>query len=312
MNIERNPFSLQEIKSIFKEKGDCLGDTVFDLLKCFDLTALCRKTGIVKLKGYTVDEILTVLFCFPFMLLKTVRGFIMSGYSLTQAKKDAFFRFLNDEKVNWRKMLYSVAKNFQVLASTPEEVQSVTCGILDDTIIKKTGGKIEGIGRVKLFFSRFSHRGQWQLMITTDLSLSYIKTMEIYCLRWGIEVLLKECKQHLNLGKCQSNDFDAQIAETTIGFMLYTMLAFYKRVHAYESIGGLFAQLKDQLTEAPIAERLWVLFIELQQLVAEVFEIDINEYFDKLTNSEKAEALLRSLIGAMPSRQMEEQIDKAA
>ena len=57
----------------------------------------------------------------------------------------------------------------------------------------------QSTGQVKLFFSRFSRQGQWQLLLTTDLSLTYIKAMEIYSLRWGIEVLLKECKQHLNL-----------------------------------------------------------------------------------------------------------------
>ena len=116
----------------------------------------------------------------------------------------------------------------------------------------------------------------------------------------------------MNLGKCQSNDFDAQIAETTISFMLYTMLAFYKRVHAYETMGSLFAHLKDQLIEASIAERLWFIFLELQKLMAEIFGIDINECFHKLINSEEGEVLLRSLICALPSQQMAQQVDKAA
>ncbi len=70
--------------------------------------------------------------------------------------------------------------------------------------------------------------------------------------------------------------------------------------------------MKYQLIEATIGERLWVLFLELQQLVAEIFGIDINEYFERLINSEKVETLLRSLVGAMPSQRMEELIDKAA
>jgi hypothetical protein len=488
MNIAKNAFSLQEIKSIFKEKGQGVGDTIFDLFKCFKIAQLCRASGMLKLKGYRPSEILTVLFLFPFMLIDTVRGFIVSSYPLTQAKKDVFFRFLNDEWVNWRKMLYAAAKRFKALTADFENQSGVTCGIVDDTLIEKTGEKIEGIGKVfdhitrkwvlgfkcllycywdgksiypldfsfhaekgkdrkrpyglpkrklkkrfskerdaaspgakrfkelyqnkidaalalikraakggflpryllcdswfssakfiatvrkikkgaihflgmvrqdkrcyvydnqshnaielcrllkskaqrsrklksryievvveyqslgevKLFFSRFSRRGKWQLLLTTDLSLTYIKAMEIYSLRWGIEVLFKECKQHLNLGKCQSNDFDAQIAQASISFMLFTMLAFYKRVHAYETMGSLFAHLKDQLIEATIGEKLWVLFLELQILVAEIFEIDINEYFPKLLNSEKAEALLRSLLSASLERRVGEQIDKAA
>lgn len=148
MNIQQNAFSLQEIKSIFKEKGENLGDTIFDLLKCFKIDHLCRASGIIKLKGYSPNEILTVLFLLPFMLIDTVRGFIISSYPLTQAKKDAFFRFLNDERVNWRKMLYAAAKTFKALTAGFESQGSVTCGIIDDTLIEKTGEKIEGIGKV--------------------------------------------------------------------------------------------------------------------------------------------------------------------
>ena len=149
-------------------------------------------------------------------------------------------------------------------------------------------------------------------MAATDLSLSYIKAMEIYSLRWGIEVLFKECKQHLNLGKTQSNDFDAQIAGTTISFMIYTMLAFHKRMHAYETMGSLFDHLKDQLLENTIAERLWFVFLELQILIAELFEIEISECFHRIIYFEKGEKLLRSLICATPSCETEKPADKAA
>ena len=434
-------------------------------------------TGFVKLKGYAVNEILTSLFIFPFMLIDSVRGFIIGNYQLSPAKKDTFYRFINNENLNWRSLLYSAAKKFRALTLSLESKPGITCAILDDSLLKKRGVKIEGIGNVfdhvsrksvlgfkclllcfwdgksvfpldfslhaekgknkkrpygmskkklkerfskeradsspgkkrinelkqdkisvglelikraakhgfipqyllcdswfssekfiagirkvkkgaihflgmvrqdkrcysfdnqklnaadikkrfkgsakrcrklnsryfelvveykgiklKLFFTRFSNQNKWQLIAVTDLRLSYINAMEIYSLRWGIEVLFKECKQHLNLGKCQSNDFDAQIAETTISFMLYTMLAFYKRVHAYETMGSLFAHLKDQLIEATIAERLWLIFLELQKLMAEIFEIDVIEYFHKLINSEKGEALLRALIGVLPSQ----------
>ena len=35
MNIQKNAFSFQEIKLIFKEKGQAVGDTIFDIFKCF-------------------------------------------------------------------------------------------------------------------------------------------------------------------------------------------------------------------------------------------------------------------------------------
>lgn len=168
------------------------------------------------------------------------------------------------------------------------------------------------VGKVKLFLSRFSHRGTWQVLLTTDRSLSYIKAMEIYNIRWSIAVLYKECKQHLNLGKCQSNSFDAQIAETTLSLMLYTMLAFYKRVHSYETMGILFANLKEQLIEATIAERLWQLLIQLLIQFAELFGIEPAEHFKKLIYADELLARWQTISGPFPSVEMEECLDKAA
>jgi len=56
--------------------------------------------------------------------------------------------------------------------------------------------------QVKLFFSRFNNQADWSLLLTDNYRLSFDKTVEIYQIRWGIEVFFKEAKQYLNLGKC--------------------------------------------------------------------------------------------------------------
>ena len=94
---------------------------------------------------------------------------------------------------------------------------------------EKGNNKKYPFGRVKLFLTRFSKRSKRRLILSTDLNLNFQQAMKIYNIRWTIEVLFKECKQHLNLGKCQSNDFDAQIADTTISLLVYMMLSFHKK-----------------------------------------------------------------------------------
>ena len=42
--------------------------------------------------------------------------------------------------------------------------------------------------------------------------MSFTRAFETYQVRWGIEVLIKDCRRNLGFGKCQSNDFDAQVA----------------------------------------------------------------------------------------------------
>jgi hypothetical protein len=130
------------------------------------------------------------------------------------------------------------------------------------------------VGMVKLFFSRFSKRSKWRLILTTDLDLSFHQALKIYNNRWTIEVMFKECKQLLNLGKCQSNDFDAQIADTTMSLLVYLMLSFHKKIHSYITLGALFAQYRDDLMEATVAEKIWRLFITIQLTIAEILDID--------------------------------------
>jgi len=125
----------------------------------------------------------------------------------------------------------------------------------------------EGIGKVKLFYCRFPYQKKWRLFLSTDTSLGFLSMMEIYSVRWTIEVFFKETKQYLKLGTCQSRDFDAQIAHVTSCYLLYILLSYFRRVNAYESVDGLFAAIKDDLIEKSLAERLWELFDELLQVV---------------------------------------------
>ncbi len=479
MIIQENTFSVDEIKSFFETKGAFAHNTVFDLFKCFKMRKIFRSVITVTNTGYSLTDLFTVLILLPLMMISTVNGFISSRFELTKARKDTFYRFLNNEHLNWRNLLISFAKQFRFLTPKDDESTTPTCGIIDDTMLEKEGSKIEGIGKVfdhvrknrvlgfkcllycfwdgksimpldfslhsekgtnekypygltkkqlkarfhkdrstdcfgykrlkeldidkisnaisiikraakrgfipqyiltdswfisekfiasirkirngsmhligmvrqdkrkyiyhekhytskelrqalrtkmkrcrkfgvyyidvvvdyksigkvKLFFQRFSKRGKWQLLMTTDLSLSYIKALEIYNNRWSIEVLFKECKQHLNLGKCQSNTFDAQIAETTLSLALYTMFSFYKRIHSYETIGGLFNNLKDQMIEATIAEKLWHFMIELVLKAAELLDIDPFEKLKAAFYSDELMAFFQQLSGILPSRQ---------
>ena len=73
------------------------------------------------------------------------------------------------------------------------------------------------------------------IIVTTDTSLDFVKCLEIYQIRWNIEVLFKECKQYLGLGKCQCRDFASQIADTSLCYLTYMTLTLDKRVSDYET-----------------------------------------------------------------------------
>jgi hypothetical protein len=42
---------------------------------------------------------------------------------------------------------------------------------------------------VKLFYIKYKNANRWTLLLTADLSLSFVKAMELYQIRWSIEVM---------------------------------------------------------------------------------------------------------------------------
>src|ERR1039457_4515426 len=119
--------------------------------------------------------------------------------------------------------------------------------------------------RVRLYFSRFGQKGKWHLILTTDASLSYLQAMELYQIRWTIEVFFKESKQYLNLGGCQSTNFEAQIADTTITMIQYILLTLRKRFDDYESRGEIFRTAGEEMLDRRLHVGLWELLISIRK-----------------------------------------------
>lgn len=129
-----------------------------------------------------------------------------------------------------------------------------------------------------LFFNKANRRKDWQMLITTNEQLTFKQAMQIYSIRWTIEVFFKEAKQKLQLGKCQSNDFDAQIAETTFTLIRYIFLIQMKRFTSYETLGQIFSDTQIFLLELNIAQKIWVLFNQLCDLLCEALGIDYDNF----------------------------------
>jgi hypothetical protein len=147
-----------------------------------------------------------------------------------------------------------------------------------------------------LFFSRQGKNGKWKVFLTTDTSLSFIKLIELYQIRWTIEVFNKEAKGLLNLGGCQSSNFDAQIADTTISMIAYILLAFRFRYEHYESKGALYRSMNAEFLRMTMDRRLWQLFLETIQIVAEIFEIDADDLLERVLKNPDAEQLINRFL----------------
>ncbi len=150
---------------------------------------------------------------------------------------------------------------------------------------------------IRMFFSRKGSNGKWRVFITTNTELSFIRMIEIYQIRWTVEVFFKESKQLLGLGKCQSNDFDAQIADTTITMIQHILLTQKFRFEHYETKGALFNHLTEDIIQHRLDERLWGLFIELIRVIEVLFDgIDEMEIMERILQDEKAYEMIRRLL----------------
>ena len=152
--------------------------------------------------------------------------------------------------------------------------------------------------KIRVFFCKTSKRGKWHLLVSTDISLSIERAYEIYSIRWSIEVFFKESKQYFGLGKCQAQDFDAQIADITINMIQYNLLSTAKRFVSYETLGQLFRELQDNIRELTISEKIWGLILEVLQIVVDFFNSDFNEL---ITNILKSDTKNNKLINLLQS-----------
>jgi len=148
--------------------------------------------------------------------------------------------------------------------------------------------------RVNLFFVRLGSGSKWKVFITNDLDLTFNKLLEVYHIRWSIEIFFKDGKQHLQLGKCQCNNFDSQIGATTLVMMQYIMLLLYKQQHYGQSLGSIFDMLSTQAQEENITRYLMDIFWEIVHGIGEILKVDIMELFEEIIRDhQKAEEITR-------------------
>jgi hypothetical protein len=101
----------------------------------------------------------------------------------------------------------------------------------------------------------------------------------------------------LNLGKSQSNDFDGQIADTTISMIQYLFLALQNQIESYETLGRLFENTKAEILDIKLHERLLHLLIEILKIIETLFEnSDSDVIMTKLLNNDNAFKQLKLLL----------------
>jgi len=178
--------------------------------------------------------------------------------------------------------LYQVAvkKNWKACASTPYQSVVVDIELNLATSEKEPAQWI----KARLLYVRGAAKDEkttvgkkdWALFLTTDLALTPQKILEIYALRWGIEVYFKEAKQHLGWLKEQTETFASHVASLHLCAIRYALLVCAK-AQRYSRVCDSRRDVEEQLTLLSYGRKLWEFFRLLIQL-------SLNEIKDELNN----------------------------
>jgi len=231
----------------------------------------------------------------------TCRELMQTVRSILPGKMHIIAGIRNDtRKYDCEGQLFNAKEIIARLKETKKEKRCRKLGIRYYTLTVK----YDGVGDVKLAICRYPGQKKWRVFITTDTSLSFVRMMEIYAIRWTIEVFFKECKQHLSFGKCQSRDFDAQITSTTICFILYIFLAYRKRKVSYEipeespTMGQMVLEAVYELKQRTVYERVLAMFEDMLVFLIDVISAECGSMDIKNLMSSKeyiyAKEILRS------------------
>ena len=116
---------------------------------------------------------------------------------------------------------------------------------------------------VRLVFSapvRARSSDTWVVFLCTDVALSDAKILEVYALRWSIEVYFKEIKQHLGFLKEQSGRYQVAYASVHLGAMRYLLLFEAMLRAGHLSYGEIRDRESGRLQILTYAALLWHLF----------------------------------------------------
>lgn len=100
----------------------------------------------------------------------------------------------------------------------------------------------------------------WAVFLTTDTALSPDKILELYSLRWAIEVYFKEAKQHLGFLKEQSNHYAAYLASIHLTAIRFCLLVIAKQTQGAATIAQVRQALCSNSTDISFAGKLWQVF----------------------------------------------------
>ncbi len=131
-------------------------------------------------------------------------------------------------------------------------------------------------GTVLVVFVRWSKK-RWHCFLSIETDLEIAEILDYYARRWSIEVYFRDCKQLLDLGKGQSETFDALIAWTSIVMLRYFLLVYIlSKRYSTGPIGALFRCLAQEQLELTVIPALWSRLRQIMMVSSQLFSTNFD------------------------------------
>lgn len=151
MQRNKNTNKSSELENIIAN-SEKLTSSLTDVIKDFNVKRSIQIFDMLKCKGIAISSLLSILLILPFYAVANINQLMKCNISNKdiQAKKTTLYDTKNNEYINWRKLLLLHAKRFIYLVNNNIYIKSenIKALIFDDTLIEKTGKKIERVGFV--------------------------------------------------------------------------------------------------------------------------------------------------------------------
>jgi len=106
---------IREIKTFFNDSWT-QPEFFSKQLSLFKFSKTSKIFKSIKQSGVPVWDILSVLFVLPFSNNSTINSLYSSKISIdNKSKKDTYYRFLGNQKINWRTILLLFVKRYLIL-----------------------------------------------------------------------------------------------------------------------------------------------------------------------------------------------------
>ena len=184
-----------------------MSDDLFHLFGKFGIGHLLSRLSLEKQDGVSASELLLSL-CLFRIVGESIHSICKHKiYELSNHGKNCFYRMMIRPQMDWIRLMNHFALRYMCLLrkyGEAPQTKTTTCFIIDDTVLEKSGVRVEGLSLV------FDHvKGKCVLVINYYFvhSLTVIQSYPLifYCIRKREN---KEAKQYLGLGAYQGCDFN--------------------------------------------------------------------------------------------------------